>query len=215
MLIAAGWDLVLVEDCTFVNNDAANNGGGVYVNLPAVNVTLRRVELVDNEATRGGAVFATGSELVLENTLFDGNTASTSGGALYLDNTAGRLTNAVAWSNVSAQGAGLVVTNGRAFTVNNSVFARNTTGSAILVSSGVVPTVQYSDFNQNTSNFSGMPNVVALNGNRTWVPRFTSAAAGNFTLLNNSQLINRGDPAILDVNGTRSDIGLYGGPRAF
>jgi hypothetical protein len=38
---------------------------------------------------------------------------------------------------------------------------------------------------------------------------------GSYQLSNNSPAIDSGDPLILDIDGTRSDIGVYGGPYAY
>ena len=35
----------------------------------------------------------------------------------------------------------------------------------------------------------------------------------NLNLIGGSNLIDAGNPGILDVNGSRSDVGVYGGPR--
>jgi len=38
---------------------------------------------------------------------------------------------------------------------------------------------------------------------------------GSYRLRNGSPGINQGDPSIQDLDGTRSDIGVYGGPYAY
>jgi hypothetical protein len=43
-------------------------------------------------------------------------------------------------------------------------------------------------------------------------PMFENPDSNNYLLQMFSPLINAGDPNILDVDGTRSDVGLYGGP---
>jgi hypothetical protein len=43
-------------------------------------------------------------------------------------------------------------------------------------------------------------------------PMFENQDSNNFLLQMFSPLINAGDPNILDVDGSRSDVGLYGGP---
>ncbi|MBK8662425.1 MAG: hypothetical protein IPN18_11710 [Ignavibacteriales bacterium] len=43
-------------------------------------------------------------------------------------------------------------------------------------------------------------------------PMFENQDSNNYLLQMFSPLINAGDPNILDVDGSRSDVGLYGGP---
>ena len=39
--------------------------------------------------------------------------------------------------------------------------------------------------------------------------------ASSYRISQNSPAVNAGDPSILDLDGTRSDIGVYGGPYAY
>lgn len=45
-------------------------------------------------------------------------------------------------------------------------------------------------------------------------PMFVNADAGNWKLKPGSLSIDAGDPALHDPDGSSSDIGAYGGPRA-
>jgi predicted outer membrane repeat protein len=212
--IMPGWDDVLIEDSTFTGNEARESGGHIYVDLPLETVRLRRVLLDRGEADYGGAIFATGSEVQLFNSVLQGNEADLAGGALYLTSSTGELTNSVLWRNDAPAGAGMVVESGLLFEVTNTIFRSNKTSAAIQVDSGTIPTVRYSDFNGNYADFVGMTSVIGLDGNRRSLPLFANPSAGNFTLLPGSRLIDQGDPAILDNDGTRSDMGIHGGPWA-
>lgn len=215
LYVEAGWDPVLIEDSTFDGNEAGTNGGHVYIALGGLRATLRRVELRDGLATRGGGLFAVDTDLVIENTVFGRNEATAVGGALFLDAVTGTLANAVAWQNTAPQGSGLGFVRGRGLDVVNTVFSSNTVGAAVSLAGGTAPTVRYTDFFGNPSNFAGMADLTALNGNAVANPRFTGPATGDFTLRANSTLRDAGDPAILDPDGTRSDMGVYGGPGSF
>jgi hypothetical protein len=48
--------------------------------------------------------------------------------------------------------------------------------------------------------------------NKSVDPMFVDTSGWDFRLQKHSPLIDAGDPDILDVDGTRSDIGVYGGP---
>ncbi len=78
--------------------------------------------------------------------------------------------------------------------------------------------IRYSSFSNNGSDpFDGYPSPVGSNGNIEGTPDYlnltnASAAAWDLTLGPSSTLRDAGDPAILDADGTRSDIGSRGGP---
>jgi len=68
--------------------------------------------------------------------------------------------------------------------------------------------VYYNHFWQNEVNIYGTP--VDSFGNIFWDPMFVSNDDAHLQAY--SPLIDSGDPSILDIDGTRSDIGAYGGP---
>jgi hypothetical protein len=60
--------------------------------------------------------------------------------------------------------------------------------------------------------FEGMADPTGTNGNLGVTPMFADPATGDFHLQNVSQCINAGDPTMLDTDGTRADMGMFGGP---
>lgn len=214
--IEAGWGNVLVEDCTFESSHTSYKGGLIFINLPTKTTTLRRVSIVGGKATYGGGIYAQTSKISFENVVLEDNEATTSGGGIYLDGVSGKIRNTVIYDNTSPAGSALYVVNGVAgLNVTNTAFFQNLTSEALNVASGVVPTVKYNDFNSNFADFAGMASVIGVNGNISTAPLFVDPVGGDFTLQVGSPLINTGDPAVLDVNGTRSDIGRFGGPLGF
>ncbi len=211
--IAAGWDDVLVEDCYIANNTADGDGGNVYINLVGQTVTLRRVDLVDGTANQGGGLYALESDVKVENTTFWKNDAWTAGGGAYLAKTTGSLTNDVFWANTGPGGSGIRITDGVAgLTVKNTAVQSNTGSAGMYHGSGTVPTWKYNNVYGNTSSYYGMSSQHGINGNLNVTSLFVNPTAGDFHLAVGSKLINFGDPAIFDTNGTRSDMGIYGGP---
>jgi hypothetical protein len=77
---------------------------------------------------------------------------------------------------------------------------------------------KYCNFNGNTSSeFYGLSTVVGSSGNVSVSPGYSSTsgsdpATWSFTLSASSAMKNAGDPALSDADGSRSDIGAYGGP---
>lgn len=216
MGIEAGWGNVLVEDCTFESSHTSYKGGVLFIKLPTRTTTLRRVGITGGKATYGGAIYAETSVISFENLVLDDNLATTSGGAVYLDGVSGKVRNSVIYDNTAPAGSGIQIVNGVAgLSVSNDVLYQNLTSAALSVASGTVPTVKYSDFNGNTADFSGMASVIGATGNIATAPMFVDPVNGDFALQVGSPLVNTGDPALLDPNGTRSDIGRFGGPKAF
>ena len=68
-----------ITDCVISGNDAPDGGGAIYNDLGA-EMTLSGVELSDNAANFGGAIYAQYGEVVLEGVTFTGNQARTEGG---------------------------------------------------------------------------------------------------------------------------------------
>ncbi|RME49773.1 MAG: hypothetical protein D6795_11205, partial [Deltaproteobacteria bacterium] len=65
--------------------------------------------------------------------------------------------------------------------------------------------------------FTGLPDPTGTDGNISVDPRFVDTTgddplAWDLHLSSDSPLIDAGDPALLDPDGSRSDIGAYGGP---
>ncbi|HEX2658868.1 MAG TPA: hypothetical protein VHU40_11375, partial [Polyangia bacterium] len=98
-------------------------------------------------------------------------------------------------------------TNTSSVTYENSIFSNNP-GSGLLGYAGAQPTFRYNDtfasaFSEMTANGPG---------NTAVDPMFVNAAAGDFHLLPGSPAVDAGDPAVLDPDGSRADLGVYGGP---
>jgi hypothetical protein len=212
--ILDGWDPMLLEDCSFEGNHADADGGHLFVSVAGQTVTLRRLELSGGSADRGGALFVEDTRVRVENTVFVDNDAVLSGGAAYLDTVEGDLVNNVVGWNTAPQGSAVTFADSGGVAVTNTVFRSNTGSAASARAAGGAPTFTYDDFSGNDGNFSGMAGVAGTAGNLMTLPGFVNASRGNFHLRATSHLRNAGAPAILDEDGTRSDIGRYGGPRS-
>jgi len=76
-------------------------------------------------------------------------------------------------------------------------------------SGGPPPVFQYNNLWENQNNFQ---NFTADTTNIYYDPMFADEDSMDFHLQMFSPLFDAGDPSILDLDGSRSDIGLYGGP---
>lgn len=73
--------------------------------------------------------------------------------------------------------------------------------------------VTYNDvYGNQAGNYLGMEDLTGQDGNVSLEPNFSDSV--DFHLKEGSPLIDAGDPLLTDPDGTRSDIGLYGGPMA-
>ncbi len=214
LYIQLGWDAVTVQYTTFEDNSASRWGGHIYIYKTGqyAVTNLVRDELVGGTAAYGGAIYAEQGDLRLKSTLLRYNSATTAGGALYLRDMTGSITNAIGYANSGPSGAFFATDAARAMTVRNTVLYQNTGGAAVKKIAGSTPVFTYNDLYGNTSRFSGMSDPSYGSGNKLVYPGFVSASGGDFHLSSTSPLINAGDPAIQDRNGTRSDLGIYGGP---
>ena len=61
-------------------------------------------------------------------------------------------------------------------------------------------------------NYENIPDQTGLNGNISKDPTFKGD--GSFHLVPGSPCTDSGDTVIIDIDGTRSDMGIYGGPSA-
>ena len=104
----------------------------------------------------------------------------------------------------------------RGFTVSsnskmiNNIAVGGTIGFRYFQRPGSFPTIQY---NNSWRNSLGYDNFSADSTNTYLDPMVVSEdSIKNFHLQMFSPMIDAGDPFIFDVDGTRSDIGAYGGP---
>ncbi len=107
-----------------------------------------------------------------------------------------------------ALGTGIDATGGGP-NISNNIF----TGSTVGVNSPSATTHRYNCYWNNSTNLTSGP---ASTTELTADPRFVAREKGNYHLARLSPLWNAGDPASLwkDTDGTRNDIGIYGGPYA-
>ncbi len=75
---------------------------------------------------------------------------------------------------------------------------------------GYVPVAEYNNCWNNQNNYVNKP--VDDSTNISVNPMFVNSDTGNYQLQMFSPLIDAGDPGIFDLDGSRSDIGLFGGP---
>ena len=202
-----------LQSVTVVGNEASYYGGGISISQSG-GATLRNVAVIDNKATYGGGMTMA----------YDGPTA----------------TNLLVLENAADFGAGLMIQSA-APTIENAAFHKNT-GDAIHLLSEATPefanvTVTGStgwgvnaeegdaDFfycnvwGNEAGGVTGDDAPASSEGNLSKDPAFVDASGRHprkwdLHLTSGSPLVDAGDPELKDPDGSRSDIGAYGGPAA-
>lgn len=125
---------------------------------------------------------------------------------IFLNQAAPTLRNNVIIDNV---GPGIHCAQASPHVLNNVLMA-NGGGGVLCEFPGTDPVIAYNAFwrNRPADVLGCTPGV----GNRYEEPGFVAALQGDYRLRPDSPLIDTGDPALQDRDGTRSDIGVYGGP---
>jgi hypothetical protein len=101
-------------------------------------------------------------------------------------------------------------TYGSAIGYSSSIYNNSITGCLNGIAAGEGISISYNNLWQNAEDFLG--SVSDSIGNIFRDPMYVNPDSFDFRLQAFSPLIDAGDPNILDVDGTRSDIGIYGGP---
>ena len=228
----AGADEVSVSLTKFISNAAtgaggsySRYGGGLMVDGIS-SLTVSNALFGGNSVTHtvsgyegiGGAIYMQNVlNAQIYNAIIDQNTSTHKGGALVSDTTTALLLqNNHFLSNEGVDGGGLYLAN-TSNTIKNNIFAYHT-GAAIYTAdatSSVSPT--YNDWYQNSSNAGGNASFsTSSSGNITSNPLLAGYSADgvfsdDYSLSSSSTLIDAGDPSILDIDGSVSDIGAFGG----
>jgi parallel beta-helix repeat protein len=82
-------ETLLLEDVTLTQNHATSDGGALWSDTPAADLTIRRSTISGNTSgDDGGGVYLyhTGTPLAIENSIISGNQATNDGGGIYLYN---------------------------------------------------------------------------------------------------------------------------------
>ena len=194
---------LVVDKCTISNNTAAISGGGIYFapNSPAATVTncvFKSNEANSNNAGYGGGgISLNATSQSLSGCLFVGNGAAAGGGAnVNPTSTASALTlDHCTFTSNSSEVASAIYAYSEGYTATVTVTNSIIWGDEVDAVAPATINISYSDV---MGGYGGT-------GNIDTDPYFT----GTFGLDYESPCINAGDPAILQPNGTVTDMGAY------
>jgi hypothetical protein len=183
-----------------IDNDSSNDGGAV-----CVDIHIWPVEDAPNEQEN----YYLPSLIRVQNSLVYDSDASDDGGAFYAKAGTLEVINVTMNNNDAPTGAAAVAKEESEIIFVNTIISQSGGGAVLTVEDGGQFDVSYTNFWDNDGSFSGLNNPIGSNGNIAQNPDYE----GDFELANGSACINAGDPSISDTNGSRSDMGAYGGPN--
>lgn len=222
-----------ISTSRFLNNEASSPasytryGGAIQISN-VESISLSNSILCGNSTTKfstlssyGGALYAGNvEELNISNVIFQENASDENGGAVAVDSIEEvSMINNTFVGNSSTQGDDLWATLSPTEIIN-TIFAYSSGSSAVYAADGTSASenVTYNDWYDNNSNTAGSFGFsVTSNGNITDDPMFTLYSQDGdcdndvLTLQTSSALIDAGDLTRFDLDGTRSDIGAFGG----
>jgi hypothetical protein len=220
-----------VSDSRFVHDHAYDHGGAIWA-AAGTTLEVRRGVFLDDTADGdygvdwrggGGAIYSEGAVDVASSAFSDCRSGYY-GGAIFVrtDATPATLTvrnatfdDSYAWSSlgqaVYVRGATAKVTN-----VLLSHHERPDASALYMDAGGSLETSYLAVFDGAGQDVQGKYRFEALRADPVYYDRDPGAAIEGWDLRLSlgSELIDAGDPALLDPDGTRSDIGAFGGPDA-
>uniref|UniRef100_UPI00373FD641 choice-of-anchor Q domain-containing protein n=1 Tax=Pedobacter arcticus TaxID=752140 RepID=UPI00373FD641 len=185
---------------TLFSGNTANRGGGINNAISLLTTITNTVFSGNNAAQDGGAIYNLMSPLIVTNSTLSGNKASGSGGGIYNDDDFINYTFQIRNSIVLGNSTGIYqeIPNSNQEISNSLIQGETSNANGNLDATGVTPTQIFN----NAPNFTTAP--------------FT---AGDYTLVENSLAINKGDQTLFDTGKTPDLSGittdLAGNPRIF
>lgn len=204
----------LLEGIDVFDNSAGYYGGGIH--LSQSDATLRQVRVIGNQSLYGGGVAIYFSDATLANIIVADNDGTFGGGVL-LQGDSTSLSFAQIVGNNADEGGGVLITSAATPTIVNTNISGNSAdvGGAIDNEEGT-PSVTYSNFFDNGESPLSDLSLDGATGVLRTDPAFVSsdgdAKGWDLHLRATSPLVDAGEPATTDADGSPADIGAYGGP---
>ncbi len=217
--IWVGWtNAVAIDASTFTSNSASATGGGLLAYVTGT-TTLTDDQFCDNAAVTGGGVSVQWTTTdTWTNNRFIANRATYGGGSHRYASYDGSILQNTFVGNSAPDGAAYYASWGYADLRNNLVAASDGSGfytpEAWTEASSIFT---YDGWSGNTWDAAGYFGVDLADGHvRADDPGFVAydGCDSDLRLTGASPFKDVGDPTVLDPDGSRSDIGAYGGPDA-
>ncbi|MEM6925692.1 MAG: MopE-related protein, partial [Myxococcota bacterium] len=203
--------------CTF-DHTAGGQGGAIHVASATLDVEQSR--FCATRGTLGGAIFAS-STTDIRSSVFTETYALAQGAVLYANGGDWRVRNVHVlggWVGGISSTVGMITSLGSSIEVRNSLFAGTGDLALDLDGTGAPPDVTYNWFYDNSADADltlDATNTVGLDPVLVrWSNDGDCSNDEPWPTPVVSPLLDAGDPGLFDLDGTRSDIGAYGGPSA-
>jgi hypothetical protein len=203
----------IIDGFTLINGNSTY-GGGIY--CKDANPTLINLKIENNNASVGGGIYSDYWRGIIRNVIITSNNASEKGGGACLTNESRpKFISTIIYNNTSRTAEGIYCnwskpTFENVTVYNNSIYLQSSNTGWV---NSILPSIEKDGSSQNVrySNLSGFSTSV---GNIDVDPLFIDPSNGDFHLQHNSPCKNAGnpDPIYNDTDGTRNDMGAYGGP---
>ncbi len=226
----APWIGLRLENIHIYDNNAWR-GGGIFLDDNFTPVTMTGLTIEDNTANYGAGLMVRATNYTITHSLFLNNRAATRGGAIL----AGVPSQTSGWPHPcppcpptdpigtiafvtfhgnTATGGSALWTDSPGTRLTNSILSENSAPQVKVeapVATGVIvpPMFRYNDVMP--PSFVGMADPTGTEGNLGVTPLFMDVTTGDFHLQSTSQCVNAADPAMLDADGSRADMGMFGG----
>jgi len=192
-----------IRDNIISRNSTVKFGGGIFSFMASPDIANNRI--VENEASNaGGGISCSRDSASITNNIIWKNKAKT-GGGISCDRSSCAIISNTITGNVAGYGGGLFFHQG-SVRIINTIFWEN---SDDLYSGWFSPSSRPDHSDIGDGDFRG------VNGNLSADPLFMDPVNGDFRLGPDSPCIDAGnpDPIYDDPDGSRNDMGAYGGPK--
>ncbi len=207
-------DACEIRSSTFTNN-RGDHGAAVALHSTSGSVVATSVFCGNGSinSSEGGAILASGGSASLSNNVFIANANPGDGGALFVDDGSDVTSTNNTWI-ANGSGAGAAIWSDAGISSRNDLFVGNNGSDEIAFRDRGSFDLHYTLFFGNTASDTNGMVTTMISGDPllSWTPG--SCDPADLIPASGSPAIDAGDPTLLDSDGSRSDIGAYGGPGA-
>jgi C1A family cysteine protease len=202
---------VSIDGDSIRSNEALINGGGIMTDRSSLDA-LRAVIAGNAASGTGGGLYHHAAALDLHNSLLVLNSAAVIAGGVYADSLWGGIVNCSFDRNTALYAGGNCMLG---VSVSADISACHFTGGVPTGFQASAPAGITYRYNNAWGNSSvDVAGITPDGTNISADPFFADTAALDYHLGLHSCGIDAGDPAVFDPDGSRSDIGAFGGPDA-
>ncbi len=202
---------VSLDGDTISSNTCSGNGGGLLTERSALDAD--QAVITGNSAGSGGGIFHKAAAFDMANTLVADNTVSMIAGAILADSLWGAVDNNTVDGNSSSLAIGSVmITTPEGCVIRNNNFTNNLSAGFQAPGQENITYIYNNAYNNRDGDVLGItPDGTNISAD----PLYVDPSGGDYHLGIYSPGIDGGDPgAGDDPDGSRADIGVFGGPGA-